>query len=283
MLGRQPLSMTRPGRSSLSGRAFPSVSPARWETTTACAAMRTISPLAQERIPFGEAGRSDAVCCSAICPKLTFQWPIFRVPARRFLESLNFRNPDDPKTAKIDLDARPGHRLQPGLSERKCRRHPARLAAHPAAGDRKALEASAALGEQIAALLDTETDVPGVTCGKIRSRAEDHRHDNQGRRWRTRPDGRRSGGNGRLGAFWQGRRGHAGQGQTGRTRNTIEDEAKAIDAEAAARGMSAAEVRRLLGETTCDVYPERRGLLAQHPAERVGVLPSAAIRSSRSG
>ena len=32
---------------------------------------------------------------------------------------------------------------------------------------RKALEASAVLGEQIAALLDTETDVPGVTSGKF--------------------------------------------------------------------------------------------------------------------
>ena len=37
----------------------------------------------------------------------------------------------------------------------------------PLPADRKALEASAALGEQIAALLDTEADVPGVTCGKI--------------------------------------------------------------------------------------------------------------------
>ena len=32
------------------------------------------------------------------------------------------------------------------------------------------------------------------------------------------------------------------------------DEAKAIDVEAAARGVSPTEVRRLLGETTCDVY-----------------------------
>jgi hypothetical protein len=31
------------------------------------------------------------------------------------------------------------------------------------------LQASAALGQQIAALLDTETPVPGVTAGKIRA------------------------------------------------------------------------------------------------------------------
>ena len=37
----------------------------------------------------------------------------------------------------------------------------------PLPADHKTLEASAALGEQVAALLDTEAKVPGVTCGKM--------------------------------------------------------------------------------------------------------------------
>ena len=36
----------------------------------------------------------------------------------------------------------------------------------PLPDSRKALEASAALGRQVAALLDTEADVPGVTAGR---------------------------------------------------------------------------------------------------------------------
>jgi hypothetical protein len=44
-----------------------------------------------------------------------------------------------------------------------------------------------------------------------------------------------------------------GKGKT-LERAYAEDEAKAIEAEAAARGLSAEEAQLLLGETTCDVY-----------------------------
>jgi hypothetical protein len=54
--------------------------------------------------------------------------------------------------------------------------------------------------------------------------------------------------------------GHKGKGGvtmpgkgTLQERNYSQDEAGAIDADAAARGMSATDVRRLLGEKTCDV------------------------------
>ena len=123
----------------------------------------------------------------------------------------------------------------------------------PLPADRLALKASAALGEQIAALLDTETDVHGATCGKIAPAFK--------------PIGVPS----RLGggeldtaandlavtAGW----GHFGQANAvmparGKLaeRQYDENEAKAIDAEALARGVSAKEVRRLLGERTCDVF-----------------------------
>ena len=45
-----------------------------------------------------------------------------------------------------------------------------------------------------------------------------------------------------------------------------EDEAKAIDAEAAARGMSPAEVPAAAGRQDLRRIPERCGLLAQYPA-----------------
>ena len=123
----------------------------------------------------------------------------------------------------------------------------------PLPDSREALEASAALGEQIASLLDTEADVPGVTCGK------------------TSPMLRTIGVPSKLGggtldedtgdlavtAGW----GHLGKANAvmpgkGKVaeRKYAENEAQAIDAEAAAREMSPAEVRRLLGDGTLDVF-----------------------------
>jgi len=123
----------------------------------------------------------------------------------------------------------------------------------PLPGSRKALEASAALGEQVAALLDTEADAPDVTSGKI------------GPVFKTiglitKVGGGQldaAGGDLAVTAGW----GHKGkEGVTmpgkGRTQERAysDDEAKAIEAEAAARGLSAEEARLLLGETTCDIY-----------------------------
>ena len=119
---------------------------------------------------------------------------------------------------------------------------------------RKALEASAALGEQIAALLDTEAEVAGVTCGKIAAIFKTIG-------LITKTGGGQidtAGGDLALTAGW-GHKGKEGvtmpaKGKLARASNYDEAEAKAIEAEAAARGMSAEEIRRLLGETTLDVY-----------------------------
>ncbi len=87
--------------------------------------------------------------------------------ARQYLKAIRFRSPDDAKAASLVWL----HALAVGYS-------PAYLAENadgirrdwpriPLPATRKALEASAALGEQIAALLDTEAEVPGVTCATI--------------------------------------------------------------------------------------------------------------------
>jgi hypothetical protein len=123
----------------------------------------------------------------------------------------------------------------------------------PLPADRKALEAWAALGEQIATLLETEADVPGVTCGKIAPALK------------TISVPSRLGG-GELDENTGDLAVTAGWGHFGKEgvvmpakgklaeRAYGEAEAKAIDAEATGRGMSAKNARRLLGETTCDVY-----------------------------
>lgn len=123
----------------------------------------------------------------------------------------------------------------------------------PLPDSRKALEASAALGEQIAALLDTEADVAGVTTGKIAPL------------FKTIGLMSKVGG-GQLDATCGDLAVTAGWGQKGKEGVTMpgkgrlterqydEVESQAIDAEAAARGMAPKDARRLLGERTVDVY-----------------------------
>lgn len=123
----------------------------------------------------------------------------------------------------------------------------------PLPAARKSLEASAALGEQVAALLDTETDVPGVTAGKI------------GPLLKTIGLITKVGG-GQLDAAGSDLVVSAGWGYKGKEGVTMPAkgklserpydtaEAEAIEADATARDMSAQDARRLLGETTCDVY-----------------------------
>jgi len=118
----------------------------------------------------------------------------------------------------------------------------------PLPASRKALEASAALGEQIAALLDTETDVPGITKGKISAFLKT-----------VAPTTKIGGAEIDLAvtAGW----GHAGKdgvvmpakGKLSE-RMYAQDEIKAVEAEAAACGMAAKDVVQLLGEKTYDVY-----------------------------
>ena len=120
-------------------------------------------------------------------PEATSRSPIFRAPRASTWQSLSIKNPDaDAKTAGLIWM----HALAIGYSPAYLtenadgiRRDWPRI---PLPADRKALEASAALGEQIAALLDTEADVPGVTSGQDTPLAQDHRLDNQDRRRATR-------------------------------------------------------------------------------------------------
>jgi hypothetical protein len=117
----------------------------------------------------------------------------------------------------------------------------------------QSLVASAALGEQIAALLDTETDVPGVTVGKISPllKAVGLIAKVGGGQLDT------AGASLAVNVGW-GHRGKEGRimPSTGRLIDRpFEDvELKAIDAEAAARGATASDLQRLLGDTTCDVF-----------------------------
>lgn len=174
--------------------------------------------------------------------------------ARAYLAKLGIKDPDaDEKTAGLIWM----HTLAIGyspayLSENAdgIRRDWPRV---PLPDSRKALEASAALGEQVAALLDTEADVPGITSGKI------------GPLLKTIAVPSKVGGGGldanmgdlAMTAGW----GHRGKGGVvmpakGRAaeRTYRADENEALAAEAKARGLSAAEARQMLGERTLDVY-----------------------------
>ncbi len=118
----------------------------------------------------------------------------------------------------------------------------------PLPAGRKVLEASAALGERIAALLDTEAEVAGVTTGKVSPLLK-----------MVAPTTKTGGSEIDLAmtAGW----GHAGKDgvvMPGKRKTSErmydQDEVKAIETEALARGLTAQDVIRLLGEKTCDVY-----------------------------
>jgi hypothetical protein len=172
--------------------------------------------------------------------------------ARGYLRSLKYKDPDDPRVAPLIWFHAMAIGYSPAyLSENAdgIRRDWPRI---PLPNSRKALEASAALGEQLAALLDTEADVPGVTSGKISPALKT-----------IGPVAKVGGGaidpagnDLAITAGW----GHFGKegvvmpakGKLAE-RQFSDAEAKALDAEAAARGLSAKDARRLLGETTFDV------------------------------
>ncbi len=174
--------------------------------------------------------------------------------ARDYLASLNTVAPDsDAKTAGLIWM----HTLAIGYS-------PAYLAEHadgirrdwpriPLPDSGRQLEESAALGEQIAALLDTEAEVPGVTSGQISPLLRSIGANTKNGGGKLDP----SGDDLAITAGW----GHYGKGKvvmpgggkyTPRDYNT--SESKAIDAEAAVRGLSAQNLRLILGKETLDVY-----------------------------
>ncbi len=170
--------------------------------------------------------------------------------ARNYLTKLRIKNPDEPQAASLIWL----HALAIGyspayLSENAdgIRRDWPRI---PLPADRKVLEASAALGEKIAALLDSETDVPGVTSGKI------------GAVFKTIALVTKTGGGAidpsgddlAVTAGW-GHHGKAGvvMPAKGKTNQRPFDpaEMRAIEQEG---GAAAKEARRLLGDKTLDIY-----------------------------
>jgi len=170
-------------------------------------------------------------------------------PSRAYLARLGIKDPDaDPEIAALLWM----HALAIGYSSAYLtenadgiRRDWPRI---PLPAGRKALESSASLGERLAAILDTEAEVPGITTGKFS------------------PLFKTMGVTTKIGqevldlavtAGW----GHAGKGGVvmpakGKLSRRVYDagELKAIEAEAGARGMRAEDVIRLLGDKTCDVH-----------------------------
>jgi hypothetical protein len=173
--------------------------------------------------------------------------------AHRYLAELGIRDPDtDATTAGLIWM----HALAVGygpayLTENAdgIRRDWPRI---PLPADRKALEASAALGERVAALLDTEADVPGVTSGRISPLLKTIGLVSKSGGGQLDP----AAGDLAVTAGW----GHAGKaGVTMPAKGKLEQRAyhepeiQAIEAQAGG-GLSAGDIRRLLGEQTCDVY-----------------------------
>lgn len=174
------------------------------------------------------------------------------LPAQQYLASLGVTDPDaDAKTASLLWM----HALAIGYS-------PAYLTENrdgirqdwpriPLPNTRDVLEASAALGEQVTAVLDTEKAVLGVTAGSIRPELRVVAAvTGEG-------DGQLQPGDLALTAGW----GHRGQNDVvmpgkGKVveRDYTPDERKAIEQGAEALGLSSDEVFAKLGERTCDVY-----------------------------
>jgi len=117
---------------------------------------------------------------------------------------------------------------------------------------RKTLEESAALGREVAALLDTESEVSGVTAGKLDALMRTIAAPAKAGGGMLNPDTDFA-----VTAGW----GHAGKaGVTMPAKGRIErrpydpPELEAIAAAAAARGLSIDQALALLGRDTCDVY-----------------------------
>jgi hypothetical protein len=186
--------------------------------------------------------------------------------ARDYLAKLNLKGPDtDSETAR-----RPWmHALAVGYS-------PAYLGENadgircdwpriPLPADAGILKASTGLGEQMAALLDTETEVRGVTSGKIEPLFRTVGVLAKVGGGALNPDA----GDLAVTAGW----GHAGKGGVtmpakGRIvpRAYDKGELEAIGRAAEDQGLSAEQVRTLLGPTTCDVFLNDKAYWRNVPA-----------------
>jgi hypothetical protein len=135
----------------------------------------------------------------------------------------------------------------------------------PLPDKRKALETSADLGRQVAALLDTESEVPGVTAGTIESLLQTVAVLTKAGGGAIDPDA----GDLAVTAGW----GHAGKdGVTMPAKGRIvarpysPAELDAIGAAAASRGLSRKAALALLGPDTRDVYLNERAYWRNMPA-----------------
>lgn len=199
--------------------------------------------------------KAEATLFAALGEKPEPDQPVANLSARarEYLEGLRARNPDEPDAARLiwlhclAIGYSPAY-----LSENAdgIRRDWPRI---PLPAERKTLEASAALGEQIAAMLDTEADVPGVTSGKIAPLLKTIGLITKVGGGAIDPAGNDLS----ISAGW----GHHGKegvvmparGKT-EARAFDEEETKALEAEAAARGMTTKDARALLRDNTLDVY-----------------------------
>lgn len=135
----------------------------------------------------------------------------------------------------------------------------------PLPADRVYLEAAAALGRELAALLDPERAVPGVTTGSVRTELRVVGVPAKAGGGQLDPDA----GDLAVTAGW----GHSGKGgatMPGRgkavERAYTEEEKGAMEAGAAERGLSGDQVFALLGETCHDVYLNDRAYWRCVPA-----------------
>lgn len=174
--------------------------------------------------------------------------------ARAYLANLGIEDPDaDAETAALLWM----HALAVGYSPAYLAENADGLRADwpriPLPDTADALHASAALGRQVAALLDTEADVPGVTSGtpapELKTVAVIARVGGGS----LQPEA----GDLKVTTGW----GHAGQGgvtMPGRGKSAERpytgDESAALAHGAAARGLTPEQVRALLGESTRDVF-----------------------------
>ena len=131
------------------------------------------------------------------------------------------------------------------------------------------IAASAARGRKLAAILDPDTPVPGVTEGKLRPEIAAVAVPS------TTGGGNMTGDDFALTAGW----GHFGQGEAVMPGQGRVDERPRTASETAALG----EAAPTLGDTTFNVYLNDPRLLAKRPPPPSGTTSSAATRSSRNG
>lgn len=199
---------------------------------------------------------AEATLFDAIGEKPTPDEPVANLSgaAREYVASLKFKNADEMRTARIIWM----HALAIGYSPAYLRENADGIRSDwpriPLPAERATLETSAALGERVAALLDAEAKVPAVTWGKIApviktigliAKADGGQLD---------PSASDLAITARWGSF-QPKAGAVmpGEGKT-QERQYDNSEARALDMEAKARGISPKDMRLLLGQKTYDVY-----------------------------